>query len=268
MNLSVSNLAWGDVPLPHIAPLLRAAGVEGVEIAPTAVWPEAPDVDDAAIRRLQQSIDESGLAVSGVQSLLYGHPELQLLDSATWPALHEHLRRVLGLAGSLGADVAVFGSPRNRTRGRMSVAEADGVAAEFLTGLLPVLEANGVVLTLEPNAPAYGADYLTGYRDAVRLADLIGSQWVQPQIDTGCLAMVGEDPAEMAQVRTPGHVHVSAPQLKMPPGELDHRRLVRQLREAGYTGWVVLEMLQVAPDVQGAAVRAAEWLVSTYRDEM
>ena len=159
---------------------------------------------------------------------------------------------------------AVFGSPRNRQRGHLSVARADEIAAEFFARLEPILRDHGVVLTLEPNAPAYGADYLTHYADVMRLADLIGSPWVQPQIDTGCLAMVGDDAAAGARTRLPAHVHVSAPQLVPPPAGLDHSLLAQTLQELGYGGWVVLEMLPAGDDPRSAAVTALDWLRTTY----
>jgi sugar phosphate isomerase/epimerase len=264
MRLSASNLAWGSQGLDAFLTAVREHGLQGVEIAPTAVWPESPSVSHEQIAQLRARLQGNGLQVSGLQSLLYGKPDLQLLDRSTWPSLLDHLRQVIGLAGALGATCAVFGSPRNRQRGRISVARADEIAAEFFALLEPVLRDDGVVLTLEPNAPEYGADYLTHYTDVVRLAGLIGSPWVQPQIDTGCLAMVGDDAAAGARTRIPGHVHVSAPHLVPPPAGLDHRILAKTLRGLGYKGWVVLEMLPAGDDPRTAAVLALDWLRTAY----
>ena len=56
-----------------------------------------------AIAQLRIRLQDNGLQVSGLQSLLYGKPDLQLLDRSTWPALLDHLRQVIGVAGALGA---------------------------------------------------------------------------------------------------------------------------------------------------------------------
>ena len=170
MRLSASNLAWGSLDFDDLLATLSRHGLQGVEIAPTALWPDAPAVSRQQVATARSAIDRHGLRVSGLQSLLYGQPDLQLLDERTWPRLLEHLQRVLDLAGALGAACAVFGSPRNRVRGALPVPQADEVAARFFSRLEPALRDNGVVLTLEPNAPAYGADYLTHYADVVRLA--------------------------------------------------------------------------------------------------
>ncbi len=266
-RLSISNLAWPEASVEAIAPLLKAVGMDGVELAPTAIWPEAPNVSPKEVRRYGELWGDHGLAVSGIQSLLYGHPELQLFDRRSWPSLKVHLRRMLEIANDLGAQIAVFGSPRNRLRGEMLAPAADAMCVEFFEELVPDLAAFGVVLTLEPNAPAYGADYLVRYSEVVSIADAISSPWIQPQVDTGCMTMVGEDPAAAIMTRTPGHVHISAPNLLPPPGPVEHELVVQALESTGYRSWIVLEMLRAPSNSLGAAVAAARWLTETYGEE-
>lgn len=267
MKTSVSNLAWGGGASDQVTQVLLASGVQGVELAPTAVWPGAPVVDRGAVAYEARRWRAAGLPVVAVQSLLYGHPELQVFDPTTHPVLRRHLLDMLRLAGVLGAGVAVFGSPRNRVRGDLPVDRADDRAAEFFGALIPELEDQGVILTLEPNAPAYGADYLTTYEDCVRLAGIIGSRWIAPQIDTGCLRMVDVDPAQAVPRRLPAHVHASAPHLDEPPGPIDHGALAAALRTAGYEGWVTLEMRKPDGDPIAVLRRAASWLVATYGED-
>ncbi len=266
MRLSASNLAWGPHGIDSFLTALADHGLQGVELAPTAVWPDSPNVAPDRISEFTTRVADFGLEVSGVQSLLYGRPDLHLFDRSTWPHLLEHLRRVIGLAGMLGANVAVFGSPRNRLRANLTDNEADEVAASLFGQLVPALQATDVVLTLEPNAPDYGADYLLRYSDVVRLAALVDSPWVQPQIDTGCLAMVDDDAAAGIRAQTPAHVHVSAPQLVPPPDGLDHAPVVEALGAADYRGWATLEMLPAGEDPRVAATHAMDWLRTTYGD--
>lgn len=263
-RLSISNLAWPYTPVDDVAPRIKESGMDGVELAPTAIWPNAPHVPSTEIREFAQRWRDHGLAVSGIQSLLYGHPEFQVFDRDTWPAMREHLTAMIRLARDLDTHIAVFGSPKNRVRGELDDTEANAMFGQFFTGLLPVLADCGVVLTLEPNAPAYGADYLTHYADTVTLSDLIASPWIQPQIDTGCLTMVHEDPTQAVRTRIPAHVHISTPKLQPPPGPVDHIALQEALVSSRYDGWVVLEMLQSAPHPLAAAVQSAQWLADTY----
>lgn len=265
MNLAVSNLAWGSLEATKIQDLLRSREILGVELAPTALWPEGPGVDPASVRRQAQFWSDAGMRVTGLQSLLYGHPELQLFDQACHAALLTHLSRMVELASALGARYVVFGSPKNRVRGDLSLEVADDLAASFFHRLVPVLEREGVTVTLEPNATQYGADYLTDYESCLRLSSLVGSVHVQPQVDTGCLSMVGVDPAAAIRRRTPAHVHVSAPMLGPPPGEIDHQAVRAALDEAGYDGWCTLEMLATGPEAAFEVLTSTvDWFVATY----
>lgn len=263
MKTSVSNIAWGGPRDGKIVRTLLDLGVDGVELAPTMVWPAAPDVPLDEVRGEGRAWRDAGLEVAAVQSLLYGHPEMQLLADDTGDIVR-HLGSMIEVAGALGARAAVFGSPRNRLRGSMSIAAAHERAAERLAQLVPALRDEGVVLTLEPNAPQYGADYLVEYADCVALAEMIDSPWIAPQIDTGCLTMVGADIVADIRSRTPAHVHLSAPDLAAPPAGIDHEQLARTLTEQGYDGWVTLEMRQPQTDSTDVFAASVELLVSAY----
>jgi D-psicose/D-tagatose/L-ribulose 3-epimerase len=264
IKLSMSNLAWFNTPVEDVAPHLKRAGIDGVELSPTVIWSKAPNVSTLELRDYVRRWHNNGLVVSGIQSLLYGHPEMQVFDRKTWPSLRKHLTRMIRLASELGSKVAVFGSPKNRIRGHLTQNEADLVCAEFLFTMLPVLEDYGVTLTLEPNAPAYGADYLIRYTQAVKLSDMVDSPWVQPQVDTGCQSMVQDDPERAIDERLPAHIHISFPGLTPPPGTINHDALRESLIRNSYQGWVVLEMLKPKNDSRWNVFEAARWLTQNY----
>ena len=157
--------------------------------------------------------------------------------------MRDHFRHVVDIAAYLRTERIVLGSPKNRLRGRRSESEARKLFAEFLSPLLSFLETHSILLMLEPNAPAYGADFLTTYSDVVEMADLIGSPFVQPQIDTGCLQLVDEDPLRCFSERPPHHVHFSAPGLEFPRDRNFAESLRATLEESGYSDWLVLEVL-------------------------
>jgi D-psicose/D-tagatose/L-ribulose 3-epimerase len=267
MRLSISNLAWPEASVAAVAPRLSDAGLSGLEVAPTAVWPDAPRVPAREVKEYARQWQDYGFSISGIQSLMFGHPQFQLFDRDTWPEMLEHLTAVIRLGEALGTHVAVFGSPKNRVKGNLTDHESNLICTEFLHLLIPVLMDCGIVFMLEPNAPAYGADYLTHYIDTVVVADLVASPWVQPQVDTGCLSMVGADSATAIRARTPAHVHISSPNLAAPPGPVDHTAVRQALIDASYEGWVVLEMLKSGSNPFDTAVQSATWLAATYGSE-
>ena len=267
MKYSISNLAWGNTRLDKIIPKLSNAGLHGVEIAPTAIWPDIDQVSDQEILEFKEYLQGHNLVVSGIQSLLYGHPELQLFDQKCWVDLKKHLETVIRIGGLLGADVAVFGSPKNRVKGILELEYADELAKTFLNLLNPCLKENNIILTLEPNAPQYGADYLTTYEEVVNLSTVINSKNIRPQIDTGCLWMVGIDSAASFLKEVPHHIHLSIPNLAHIPGPYNFDNLLNLAQKRDYSGWLVLEMVFHEINDLAFVTDSANWLVNRMRIE-
>lgn len=268
-RLAIALIGLPQTSVEKLAPRLYEIGIVGVEVAPTMVWPEPLAIGAEDARLYARRWNDSGLSISGVQSLLFGQTGLQLLEADTWPRLRRHLVQMIQLGNELGANVAVLGSPRNRRRGDLSVLSAHQIAADFLSSLVPELRDRNVVLTIEPNAPAYGADYLISYSECLDLCSMVDSAWVQPQIDTGCLFMAGQDPVSAVQLAVPHHVHVSSPNLEPMPGPVQHLEFRDSLTQAGYEGWLVLEMRagreDLSPEDQAtAALQNADWFAGMY----
>jgi len=257
LKFSISNLAWGKTPLDQVIPKLAIAGLHGVEIAPTAIWPDLNQVSEKDIIEFKEYLDSHNLTVSGVQSLLYGHPELQLFDQGCWRALRKHLENAIRIGGLLGADVAVFGSPKNRLKRNLHSEHANELAKIFLGQLEPCLKANSMVLTLEPNAPEYGADFLTSYEEVVLLCRKIDSESIKPQIDTGCLWMVGQEPLDALNFTLPHHIHISVPNLTEVPGNMSFSTFFESLKLSAYAGWVTIETIGESTQ---QAIKSIKWL--------
>jgi D-psicose/D-tagatose/L-ribulose 3-epimerase len=262
LKYSISNLSWGKTSLDEVIPRLSIAGLQGIEIAPTAIWPDLEILSDHEIVEFKRHLKSHGLVVSGIQSLLYGHPELQLFDYSCWKDLQRHLEKVIRIGGLLEASVAVFGSPKNRIKGNLNVSEANELASTFLRKLNPCLKENNIVLTLEPNAPDYGADYLTNYEEVTYLSKKINSSNIKPQIDTGCLWMVDSIPEEAYVSLKPHHIHLSTPNLEEVPGTYHFDKLLQLTQSSNYEGWLVIEMLGKGSNPLFQVMNSIRWLTS------
>ena len=262
MKISISNLAWGDTPLIDVIPKIRATGIEGIEIAPTAIWPDLSTISLKEVTKVRRFLNDEGILVSGIQSLFFGHPEYQLFDSSSWSSMLEHLERMITIGNALGANVAVFGSPRNRIKGDLSDSQANHQAQKFFIEVDKILVDYEMVLTLEPNAPAYGADFLINYKEVVRLSKVVDSIRIAPQIDTGCLWMVGVDPTESFLEYLPHHVHLSTPNLGVVPGTYDFKNFLNALHYSSYQGWVVIEMIEESIEKYPSIIESINWLKS------
>jgi sugar phosphate isomerase/epimerase len=247
MRLAFSNIAWEPEQDEAVVAVLRGHGFAGVEIAPTKRWPkplEASQVELDAYRHLWEA---RGAPIVAMQALLFGRPELQLFaDAALRAQTAEYLAGICRLGGRLGARALVFGSPKNRARGALPLAEAWPVAVDFFRRVGDAAAAAGTCLCIEANPPQYACDFVTTSAEARALVHDVASPGFGLHLDIAGMHLAGEDVlagirASAGQIR---HFHVSAPGLAQvtDTGPLDLLAIARTLGETGYDGWVSVEM--------------------------
>jgi sugar phosphate isomerase/epimerase len=265
VRLAVSSIAWDAEDEPEILALFGREDVSGVELAPTK-WRANPlEATRAEVLGLRNRWRDAGLTIVSLQSLLAGHPDLQLFGDATSRgALHDLLVRTMDFAWQVGAGALVFGSPRNRLRGALSVEEATTIAADFFRTLAPAAAERGCVVCLEANPAVYGGDFLLATAEATGLARRIAHPAIGVNVDLGTMILNGEDPhAEIvAAGALIGHVHVSEPQLAEIGESPLHRVAGDALASIAYPYWVSIEMRAVGPGNNvpaiGRAIRSVE----------
>jgi D-psicose/D-tagatose/L-ribulose 3-epimerase len=255
--LAVSNIAWARHDDPRVFALLREFGADGVEVAPTVVWPEWNGATTSAADAYRRRLASEGFEIPALQAILFGRPELQLFDSSGSQALFEHFVFVADLAAALGAKVLVFGAPKNRRRGPLDAARAVEHAADVLRRIGEICLERAVVLGLEPNPVEYGCDFVIDVAEARQLVDRIAHPGVQLHLDAGAMTLAGGNlSAAIASAGPFVHYHASEPMLdefREPRG--DHAAAGRALRAAGYDRWVSIEMRRTEPELP--AIRQA-----------
>jgi sugar phosphate isomerase/epimerase len=266
-RLSVSTIAFPkESSFKGIITSLSKYDILNIELALTSVWPNLDHLHEIQVRELSKYLYENGIGISGLQSLLFGHPELQLFDRSTWAPLIKHLKRVFDFGGILGASVAVLGAPRNRIKGSRSFEECLHMFADFFSHIEPTLKSNSITLTLEPNAKAYGTDWCTSYSEAVEVCSFIGSRFLRPQLDLGCAIMESDPFISDWNGPSPAHVHISSPDLAPPPGTYNHSKLISYLDKSEYDGKIVLEMLAQDGSTSNDFYKSLTWFSTTYME--
>jgi sugar phosphate isomerase/epimerase len=251
----MSNLAWDPADDAAVAAVLTDAGVAGVELAPTKIWPDPLTAAPAEVAAYRAQWEAAGLPVVSLQSLLFGHPELVLFGDADDRARFvAYLERIIDLAEQLGAGPLVFGSPKNRRRGDLDPETAEARAAEVFAELGRYAGPRSACLCIEPNPADYGADFVNHAVEGASLARRVAEPGFGLHLDTGSLTLAGDDIPEAiaGSIDVLRHFHCSEPQLAPigRSGRVDHHAAAAALRAAGYTGHVSVEML--VPDGEDA----------------
>ena len=263
MRLAMSAIAWEPPEDDAAARILREQGFTGVELAPTKIFARADKASDAELASCRTAWEGRGLRIVALQALLFGRADLTMFGN-THDATVEYLSGVVRLGARLGAGALIFGSPRNRARGALPLAEAWPRAVEFFRTLGDVAAEAGTCLCIEPNPERYGADFATTSAEAQRLVEEVASPGFGLHLDAACALLAGEDfPARLrAGAHVLKHVHLSEPDL-LPVragGSVNLPAISAALDEIGYTGWVSVEMKPAGLDAVRAAAEFASGL--------
>lgn len=272
MRLSVSNIAWHPREDEAVTGLLRRFGVDAIDVAPGKYFPKPHDAQEAEIHRVRSWWNDQGIEITGMQALLFGTAGLNLFASPPVRAdMLAHLAAVCRIGAGLGATRLVFGSPKNRDRLSLSDEEVAEVAVAFFRRLGDIAGDHGVLICLEPNPVRYGCNFLTGTDEAARMVRLVGHGTIRLQLDTGTIAINGEDPALLVAQHGDiiGHVHASEPDLApLGDGGAPHGDVARALRSHTKIRLVAIEMLETRKEKPIEAIeRALRTADQSYRLE-
>lgn len=247
MNLAVSSIAWTNEEEQQIAEKLRDLGVKYVELAPTKIWNDPTKVTSQEIKERVQWWAQYGISVVAFQSMLFARPDLKIFESEeNRKECFEYMSKFLKLAGIMGAQKLVFGSPKNRQRGNVALEEARLIVVQFFSELSTVATENGVTLCLEPNAPQYNCDFITNAEEGAELVRTVNSPGFKLHLDTACMALAGDDIAHAITLSKDilEHFHISSPMLEQVEdrSDVNHRAAAHALQAIGYDKFVSIEM--------------------------
>lgn len=263
MKLSASNIGWKQAQDEAVYARMRELGYEGLEIAPTRLFPDAPyERAREAAAYFADVYERFGLRVSSMQSIWYGRAERVFGPENERLVLLDYTRRAIDWAAAVGCPNLVFGCPRNRALPEGADPEI-GVA--FFRALGDYAAQRNTILALEPNPPVYHTNYINTTAQALDLIRRVDSPGFRLNLDIG--VCVGEaTPLSLLRENASciHHVHWSA--LGLPPVSarpLDGA-LAALLRECGYPGYVSLEM--AAGEESAPLLRCLETLPRIFGD--
>ena len=269
MKLSVSNIAWENSELEEHLKLLRDLECEGVELAPSCIWPEPVEASAQERKRVRELIQSNGLEVTAFHALLYTRPDLQLFkDRKSRQSTVDYLVQLARLCADLGGTALIFGSPKNRMRGDRDHKESLEWAADAFREVADKGGELGVVLCIEP-LPPKEADFIRNSGEGMALVRRVNHPNFGLHLDAKAMVEADEDFEEAFQKygRQVRHFHVGDPGLT-PPGStgVDHSRIGKALRRSGYNRYVSIEMRRGFGPSREVVSRSVGYVRACYLD--
>lgn len=241
MKLSVSNIAWTKEYDEEMYAFLQDEKIDGLEIAPTRIFPESPyDKNAAAAEFAGQLKEKYSLLIPSMQSIWFGRTENIFASVEERKALLDYTKKAIDFAATIGCKNLVFGCPRNR-------AYADGtdikVAIPFFEELGEYAYSRNTVLSMEANPPIYNTNYCNTTMEAVEVVKSVGSKGFLINLDIGTMIQNEEELHVVEAAREwLNHVHISEPGLAFVEHRTLHKELAAYLKDTGYDCFVSLEI--------------------------
>jgi len=246
MKLAVSNIAWSPEEEDGVLPKLKKLGVDGIEIALTKYWKDPLSATLAEIDACKKHLNDAGFDIPAAQALLFGHPELTIFETPEKRAqTFNYLVRICEICARLGVGALVFGSPKNRLRGELSLNDALSIAIEFFYNAAQRIASTGAILCIEANPPEYNCDFILTTKDGLDLVKSVNHPNFRLNIDTSTIIINGEDARTVISMSLPwtAHFHLSEPYLNtISPQNNIYKEFAQILQEINYSGWLSMEM--------------------------
>ncbi len=261
MRVSISNIAWDIAEEEVAAALMNKYGIDAIDVAPTKYFPDPKVASQADITRVRDWWHQRGIAIIGMQALMFGTTRLNLFGSnETQATMLAHLDAVCRIGAGLGAIKLVFGSPKNRDRSALADDIAQDIAIAFFRRLGDIASQHGVVICLEPTPPCYGANFMINNAETAGIVTAVAHPSIRMQLDTGALTISGEDTRQIIKKNAAliGHVHASEPDLvTLGDGGADHAEVAEALTAYLPEQVVTIEMLPARNESNLAAIERA-----------
>ena len=259
IRLAASNIGWQKQDDEQMYAVLQRLGYEGLEIAPTRIFPDRPyDCAPSVTLFAGYLYQNFGLVIPSMQSILNGKSE-NLFDPAGAFALTASLDEAYRFAAACRCPNLVFGCPRNR----QLPAGADETAADDFFRENALLAAQkGTTLALETVPPCYNTNFLNRTRDTMAYVKRLGVPGLGVNLDVGAMLTNGESIAEIVEyLPLVHHIHISEPGLAPIAPRPIHRELALLLKGLDYTGFVSVEMKTTDA---GTMTRALEYVAEVF----
>ncbi len=259
IRLGICNELFEGWDCKKTCEAIKAAGYEGIEIAPFTLAPYITDLGPARRAELKSIVANSGLETIGLHWLLAKTEGFYLTtpDAAVRQKTGDYLIELARATRDLGGSLMVLGSPKQRDLlPGVSYEQAEGYAVEVFQRIMPAIGDLGVDLCLEPLAPTE-TNFLNTCDQANEVIRKVGHPNLLLHMDVKAQSgEVGKTvPALISEhAAKAGHFHAQDTNLKGPGmGQVDFGPILKSLVASGYDRWVSVEVFDFAPGAEETA---------------
>lgn len=265
MKFAICNELFEGWAFDDMCRASRAAGYDGIEVAPFTLAPRITDVTPQRRAELRAQAAAAGVEIIGLHWLLAGTQGLHLTspDEAVRDRTAEYIVALGEATRDFGGSLMVFGSPKQRSLlPGASASQAFDWAAAIFRRVMPALAGWGVTICMEPLSPGE-TDFINTCADGERLVQAVGHPNFRLHLDVKAMSSEPTPITDLIRRYGPsaGHFHANDSNLRGPGfGDVDFVPIFKALHDSGYQGWVSVEVFDYKPDPVTIAVQSVEYM--------
>jgi len=245
MKLSISNIAWSPEYEEEMYEFLYANAINGLEIAPTRLFPSQPYNNIPQAKRVAVRLKEKyNLTISSIQSIWYGLSENIFESEISRRKLIDYTKETVDFACALECGNIVFGCPKNRTIPSNMTADVYlPIAYDFFRQIGDYANANRTYIAIEPNPVIYNTNFINTTTEAFEICRKINNPSVKVNVDIGTVVYYEDDITLLKDNNDLiNHIHISEPYLVPIEKRAIHVTLIKTLRDLNYSRFISIEM--------------------------
>jgi sugar phosphate isomerase/epimerase len=265
MKFAICNELFEGWAFEDMCRAAKAAGYEGIEVAPFTLAPRITDVTAPQREELRTKAQAAGVEIIGLHWLLAGTQGLYLTspDEDVRARTADYIIALGQATKDLGGSLMVFGSPKQRS---LLPGVSPEQAFDWATGIfrhaMPAVSDAGVTICMEPLSPAE-TDFITTCAEGERLVQAVNHPAFRLHLDVKAMS---SEPTPITDLirrygAAAGHFHANDVNLRGPGfGDVDFVPIFRALRDSGYQGWVSVEVFDYKPDPVTIAEQSVQYM--------
>jgi sugar phosphate isomerase/epimerase len=269
MRFAICNELFEGWEFDRVCRFVKSVGYDGLELAPFTLAPRITDVSAARRAELRRQAADAGVAIIGLHWLLAKTEGFHVTspDAAVRRQTADYLVALAQATADLGGDLMVFGSPKQRSLlPGVTHEQAFSLAADTFRAAMPAIAKLGVCVCMEPLSPA-DTDFVQTCAEGLRLIGMVDHPNFVLHLDVKAMSSEPTPVPELIRrhAGAAGHFHANDANLRGPGfGDTDFVPIFRSLREAGYDGWVSVEVFDYKPDPETIARKSVEHMRACY----
>jgi sugar phosphate isomerase/epimerase len=253
LSFALCNEIFGDRDPAWVFATAARMGYDGVELAPFTLAERVSAFGRADRLALARAAESAGIRIAGLHWLLVTPKGLHVTtpDAQVRRRTFDYLGELVELAGDLGADVMVLGSPKQRSLlPGQDRDEAMHAAAEGLREVGERAGRHGIRFCLEALHPQE-TNFLNTIEEVIELLALVDNPHIRYMLDVKAMSGMPGTIVETIRRygRDSGHIHVNEPSGLAPGmGGFPFDEIMEAIVHSGYQGWVSVEPFNYEPD--------------------